>query len=48
MPYILADIYRFQSTLLMRGATHERDEMHGKYEFQSTLFMRGATGTVAS
>ena len=33
----------FQSTLLMRGATIEADNMSIDKQFQSTLLMRGAT-----
>ena len=35
--------YRFQSTLLMRGATHEKYSASLIIPFQSTLLMRGAT-----
>ena len=34
---------KFQSTLLMRGATLQTDSWFGKMIFQSTLLMRGAT-----
>ena len=37
-------IHRFQSTLLMRGATEfDEHDRSGYEEFQSTLLMRGAT-----
>ena len=34
----------FQSTLLMRGATGECEDIMQDFLFQSTLLMRGATG----
>ena len=34
---------KFQSTLLMRGATDNKDADCDGFRFQSTLLMRGAT-----
>ena len=40
---IFFKIPRFQSTLLMRGATRRRSAASAQSAFQSTLLMRGAT-----
>ena len=40
--------YQFQSTLPLRGATHDREKDDMTYEFQSTLPLRGATQNVGS
>ena len=45
-PLVLASIFaaaRFQSTLLMRGATQAQKALRSGHKFQSTLLMRGAT-----